>query len=317
MTIKPLTNAYNAKDFIETAEGLLFAVVVSGIEEEKILCFLRYAYQKNGWKKQTTEQANQLLKQNYPNYLHYSNKLDAHLHAVPVDNIIKHYQPKQRLQELLKSSHTLDSIEQNVIQLVHLFQQQQVDLTQLGITGSILLGVQNQQSDIDLVCYERSTFQQCRQLIAKLIKQNSLQALSENDWQESWQRRDCMLNFADYVWHEQRKYNKGIIANRKFDISFIDTEPLTIPEYQKKGSLNLQCKVLDDSYAFDYPAKFIIDHPTIQSVVSFTATYNGQAQRGEIIEVAGMLEQSSEELRIVVGSSREAIGEYIKVIHEK
>jgi len=317
MTVKPLTNAFYAKDFIETAEGLLFAVVVSGVEQEKILCFLRYAYQQNGWKKQTTEQANQLLNQYYPNYLHYSHKLDAHLHAVPVDNIIKHYQPKQRLQELLKCTQLLHSVERDVIQLLQLFQQHSIDLTHLGITGSILLGVQNQQSDIDLLCYERDTFQQCRQLIAMLIKQNSLQALSDNDWQESWQRRDCTLNFADYVWHEQRKYNKGMIANRKFDLSFIDPEQLAIPEYQKKGSINLQCKVLDDSYAFDYPAKFIIDHPTIQSVVSFTATYNGQAQRGELIEVAGMLEQSSEELRIVVGSSREAFGEYIKVIHEK
>jgi predicted nucleotidyltransferase len=31
-----------AKDFIETAEGLIFAVVERGVEDGKALCFLRY-----------------------------------------------------------------------------------------------------------------------------------------------------------------------------------------------------------------------------------------------------------------------------------
>jgi hypothetical protein len=78
----------------------------------------------------------------------------------------------------------------------------------------------------------------------------------------------------------------------------------------------LQCKVIDDAHAFDYPAEFKIDHPQISSIVSFTATYTGQAVTGEMIEVAGVLEQSEHGVkRIVVGSSREALGEYIKVIH--
>ena len=68
------------------------------------------------------------------------------------------------------------------------------------------------------------------------------------------------------------------------------------------------------SGAFDYPAEFKIDHAQIKSVVSFTATYNGQAINGETIEVSGLVEQNSQGVkRIVVGSSREAYGEYIKV----
>jgi len=33
-----------AKDFIETAEGLIFALVAPGLEEGKALCFLRYVH---------------------------------------------------------------------------------------------------------------------------------------------------------------------------------------------------------------------------------------------------------------------------------
>ena len=40
-----------SKDFIETAEGLRFAVVVNGIEQDKVLCFLRYMHTSEGWLK--------------------------------------------------------------------------------------------------------------------------------------------------------------------------------------------------------------------------------------------------------------------------
>ena len=81
------------------------------------------------------------------------------------------------------------------------------------------------------------------------------------------------------------------------------------------GNVVLQCRVIDDEYAFDYPAVFKIDHHELDAVVCFTATYTGQAVKGELIEVSGQIERSSTGIkRIVVGSSREANAEYIKVI---
>jgi predicted nucleotidyltransferase len=62
---------FNAKDFIETAEGLIFAVVEEGLEQGRVLCFLRYARHASGWKKYSTGQANSLLKSTFPEYLYY------------------------------------------------------------------------------------------------------------------------------------------------------------------------------------------------------------------------------------------------------
>jgi predicted nucleotidyltransferase/beta-phosphoglucomutase-like phosphatase (HAD superfamily) len=321
-----------AKDFIETTEGLIFAVVEQGLEDGKVLCFLRYVRGSSGWKKLATEQANQLLQQQYPDYLHYSTVLDAHLHAVAVERVARHHQPKHRLQQLMQASrHDIArngvyaasqpgagaaAVEQDLQRLCRLFEQHGLDLAQIGITGSLLIGVQNLKSDIDLVCYGRDVFHQCRAITRRLIEQGHLQALNDQDWQQSYERRSCDLSLDEYVWHERRKCNKAVINGRKFDLNFIDhgasPEPIA---YQKCEPITLQCKVIDDVYAFDYPAEFKIDHHQISSVVSFTATYTGQAIAGEIIEVSGVLEQSEHGVkRIVVGSSREAHGEYIKVI---
>lgn len=302
-----------AKDFIETAEHLIFAVVAEGTEQDKVLCFLRYVLKNGQFQKYATTQANAFLQRHYPDYLYYSPVLDTSLHAVPIECIVKHHQPKQRLQEIL---HTIqvDAVEQDLIALCQLLQTSGLDLTQLGVTGSLLIGVQQASSDIDLVCYTREVFQQCRAVLRELIAQKAIQALSDADWQETYQRRDCALGFDDYVWHEQRKVNKAIINGRKFDLALVNAPPP--PEiYQKCGTMTLQARVIDDSGAFDYPAEFKIDHAEIQSVVSFTATYTGQAINGEIIEVSGLVEQNTQGIkRIVVGSSREAHGQYIKVL---
>jgi len=304
-----------AKDFIETAEGLIFAVVGQGMEQDKVLCFLRYVPHQQGWRKVDTDVANDFLKQHHPHYLHYSPILDASLHAVAQPKIIKHHRPKHRLQQLLNADNH-DAVEQDLVSLAKLFQQHGLDLANIGITGSLLIGVQQHGSDIDVVCYGREVFHHCRAVTTKLIALGQLQDLTEQDWQQSYQRRDCDLSFAEYVWHEQRKANKAIINGRKFDLNFIDDRAMgDSDDYQKIGPINLQCQVIDDTYGFDYPAVFKIDHEHIDSIISFTATYTGQALRGETVQVSGMLEQSSQgRKRIIVGSSREARGEFIKVV---
>jgi predicted nucleotidyltransferase len=206
-------------------------------------------------------------------------------------------------------------VERDFIALCQLLHVNGLDLSHCGVTGSLLIGVQQASSDIDLVCYNLDVFQHCRAIVRELITRDVLQELSDTDWQQSYQRRDCELSFADYLWHERRKFNKAVINGRKFDLNLINPSSAPVNHYQKCGAITLQCRVLNDTAAFAYPAEFIIDHPHIHSVVSFTATYTGQAVNGELIEIAGVVEQDAHGIkRIVIGSSREAHGEYIKVI---
>jgi uncharacterized protein len=322
--MQPLTNPYLPKDFIETAEGLVFAVVQSGTEtsdgQEKVLCFLRYIKQDNeqngSWQKLSTEQANTYLKNQHPEYLYHSAILDAQLHAFATTRIIQHHKCKDRLQQVLLS-HQRDKVEKDLIDLCSLFQQNGLDLAQAGVTGSILIGAQKQDSDIDLVFYRREAFHNARAITADLIGKQQLGSLGDKDWNEAYARRSCTLSLEEYVWHERRKFNKALINGRKFDLNFvaetIKAEPVI---YQKLGEVTLQCKITEDHYSFDYPALYSIDHDSIRAAVCFIATYTGQAFIGETVEISGLLEQADDgSKRIVVGSSREAPGEYIKVIH--
>ncbi|MCF6251133.1 MAG: hypothetical protein L3J75_07685 [Methylococcaceae bacterium] len=308
-----------AKDFIETSEGLVFAVVESGLEQGKVLCFLRYIKSDNQWQKLNTDQANHFLTENYPQYLYYSSYKQAHCHGVALEGVFRHHSPRTRLKNILADT-TTDEVETDLITLCQLYKKNGFDFNHAGVTGSILIGAQKYGSDIDLVFYSREAFNLAREITQKLITQGACSELSDKHWLESFDRRSCDISYSEYLWHEQRKFNKAVINERKFDLTFVSETPLecALMHYTKLGPVLLKAQVVDDSLAFDYPAEFSIQHKNIKSIVSYTATYTGQAKTGEWVEVAGQLEQASDGTkRIVVGSSREAIGEYIKVIDEK
>ncbi|HQJ62015.1 MAG TPA: DNA polymerase subunit beta, partial [Methanothrix soehngenii] len=70
--------------------------------------------------------------------------------------------------------------------------------------------------------------------------------------------------------------------------------------------------VTDCEFAFDSPAIFRLDHPEVKEILCFTHTYAGQALPGERIEAKGVLEETANGLRLVVGTTREARGEWIR-----
>ena len=77
------------------------------------------------------------------------------------------------------------------------------------------------------------------------------------------------------------------------------------------GKKKIEAKVTDASLAFDSPAVYEVEHESVSRVLSFTHTYSGQALEGETIEACGICEHHGDELWLVVGTTREARGEYI------
>ncbi len=303
------------RDFIETPERLIFAVVDGRIEDGRVLCFLRYAPAAGKLRKMGTEAANALLAAQFPAYLYASRQLDTRLHGVPLPRIRRHYRPGERARELLREPPG-DAQEEQAIRLLKLLGGRGLDLDSVGVTGSLLIGAQTPASDLDLVIYGREAFFQARNVIRHAIEAGILDALDEASWREAHGRRGCELGFEDYLWHERRKFNKGLIHGTKFDITLLgENPPAEAGPVRKLGVRVIRAKVVDDRHAYDCPAIYRLDHPEIEVALSFTQTYAGQAEAGETVEISGLLEQAESGRRhIVVGTSREAPGEYIKVL---
>ena len=302
------------REYVETPEGLVFAVVAGDLEQGTILCFLRYLRSANGLIKYTTDEADKLLADKFPRYLYYSSLRDVHLHGVHQDRVSKHFRPREGLFRIRRrSSH--DAVEAQLLVLLDQLDGAGLNINNFGVTGSLLIGAQNADSDIDLVVYGRESFFETRRALGRLLESGCIERLNEDLWRKAYQKRGCALSYREYIWHEQRKLNKVSVGGIKVDLSLVAEESVDHANTGKKmGARKLEAVILEDRFSFDHPAVYSIRHKNVSEIVSFTPTYSGQAKKGERIEAHGILEQSPEGTRrLVIGSSREACGEFIRV----
>ena len=307
----------NPKDYV-LSSGCYGAIVSHHTEDNKVLVTIRYIKDNSGeTKKYSYEAATEYLKQHKPDYLFHSKALDVNIHAIPIDEIEEIYKPAETVNKLTKITNK-DRKQAAAISAYELILESGIDANYLGITGSLMLGLHNEDSDIDMVVYDHESFHRIRYFLTEKMDNHHELKLSDEMWLDSYSRRNCEISFSEYVFHEQRKYNKFCINNTKVDISLVSDEGDSIIEigpFIKKGREKIRAEIIDDMHAFDLPARYYIDNARIPEIVCHTATYIGQAFNGEKIEATGMVEVDQEgNQRLVIGTSREAKGEYIKVV---
>jgi uncharacterized protein len=328
------------RDFIYTTDDLFFATTSYLHPEDRVLSFLRYIpnsqgeRSKNGqsYSKVDSEQAYSFLKENYSEYLFDCDNTQVQMMGVPIDRIKEILRPNERLQDIIKSE-TSEPLLQNVITIAQTFHEQaEIPYESLGISGSILPGLYDpSKSDIDFVVYGLANHRRAMQLFNKIKDHGIFHSIGDDYWERIYDKRikDSTLSFEEFCWYENRKNNRGVIESTLFDIlatkewdeikgTYGDTT------YQPLGQITVEGTVSNALAAFDNPAIYevtdvkIIDGPEvpITKIASFTHTYSGQAVEGEEIIARGKLEKvlgPEESYRVIVGTTRESLNEYIKL----
>lgn len=305
---------FHPRDFIETHEGLIFAVVDRQPDAGRVLCFLRYRREGGHPVKLGTAEANAWLAAHAPRYLYQSERLAAALHGVMPGAIHHHYRPRERVAALLTNP-PRDAIEAKARRALAILLAGGLAPEVIGLTGSLLIHAQHPASDIDFVLYDRAAFHRARAIVREAIATGELTGLTPEAWREAYDRRGCALTFDEYLWHERRKHNKGLCEGVKFDLTLVaDREEEPAGPVRKLGRVRVTTTVSDAERAFDFPACYGLAHPDIAEALSFSHTYAGQALAGERVDMAGQLEETAAGARrIVIGSTREASGEYLRV----
>lgn len=296
------------RDFIEDPEGRLYAVAAYD-NRERAGCILRYLPDPSGervdqegkrYHKLEFEEAFAYILREKPEYA------DS-IQRIPVEDIRKVLKPEDEIGAIARRN-------TRVARLVSIF-----DLPEktYGCTGSLLVGLENDRSDIDLVVYGRMFFT-ARELLRFAIKKGRIDPISDDMWENIYRKRNPELSLDDFLIHEKRKWNRGQIENVYFDILFTRSykalHPLPVTKGPSCGVVTIKATVTDASLAFDSPAVYLIDHEEVSKVLSFSHTYSGQAIAGELIEARGICEEHYGEKWLIVGTTRDARGEYIRSI---
>jgi predicted nucleotidyltransferase len=300
------------RDFIE-CDGLL-AAVTSVVHPEGPAVTPRYLRQGPVLRKLDTAAAQALVAARHPAWLVPSDLLGIEVVLVPSHAIAHVYRPEDRARSLLAGDarHPVESCAQRALAALA---EQGVPTDRMGLTGSLLVGAVHAASDIDVVTYGRAAFAAARAALARLVNAGRWSAPGAAGWRDAWQRRGAPGDVEGYVRHERRKGTKAMVDGVRLDLSLLqDPAEGTAehPPYRKLGRLELEARVTDASGAFDYPARYAVEHPDVGTLVSYTATYAGQAEAGEWVRASGWLEEDGGGARrLLVGTSREATGEFL------
>ncbi|MBP2132959.1 putative nucleotidyltransferase [Methanomicrobium sp. W14] len=293
------------RDFIEDTDGRLYAVSVYD-NDQKAGCVLRYVPDENGermssdgtrYKKYDFEQAFGYIRKYKPEYLDI-------VHRVPYDDIKRVLKPDEEIDKVTAR-------DKRVKKLAGIFG---VPKGTYGCTGSLLCGLENESSDIDMVVYGDFWFTAQKNL-KMAVEEGRVGALSEDLWKKVYNKRVPEIDYDTFVLHEMRKWNRGEINGTYFDLLFTRgydrLNSVVVNKGKVCGKKTVEGMVTDASFSFDSPALYCIDNPEVSKVLSFTHTYSGQAKKGEVIEACGVLEDHGSEKWLIVGTTREAKGEYI------
>ncbi|HNX17702.1 MAG TPA: nucleotidyltransferase domain-containing protein [Methanoregula sp.] len=293
------------RDFVEDPDGWLYAVSTYDNEKD-IGCVLRYVPDDEGgrvtpfgrrYRKYDFEDAYGKIAREKPAY-------SGLVQRIPAKDLRRVIKPDLEIPRIARA-HT------RVKKLLDLFQLPQ---GAVGCTGSLLCGLENETSDIDMVVYGKHWFT-AQALVKKGIADGRIEGMSPEMWRKVYEKRKPEISYEVFVLHEQRKYNRGQIEGTYFDIlytrSYDNLAGAPAGKGEVLGKQTITAKVTDASLAFDNPAVYTVEHESVTKVLSFTHTYSGQALKGETIEACGVLEQHGRERWLIIGTTREARGEYI------
>ena len=303
------------RDFFITKQNWIFSVVSYDLGEEEVKCLLRYIPDDRG--ERVAERGRYRKLDFYESYVflgrHCPTYVKGGMQVVP----------KEDIREILRPDDELPLIAEREEQVQSIFEllRNRIQRDRIGITGSYLCGLNSEFSDLDFVLYGLLNFNIAREVIEAAVKEGILVEINDAVWRRIYNKRQPELSYNRFVAHEQRKKNRGAIGDTYLDILYTrdreEIKQLDMRNYEigeRVGYAKITAEVKDASFSFDNPAIYEIEHPEISKVLSFTHTYVGQALAGEKIEARGVIERTKHELRLVVGTTRDAKGEWIRTL---
>ncbi len=297
------------RDFFETLDGWIFAVA-DYRQADGLRSLLRYVPDPAGeracggtrYRKMAFDPAFEFLRRERPEYV-------RDLHVVPQEDVLQLFRPSEGLKAVAERDPRVNKI-------VDILSDGGVPKEEMGITGSMLVGLEAPTSDIDFVVYG-PWWWKARDIIAAAKEEGQIQELDQLTWKKIYAKRKPETSFEEFLLHEKRKGNRGMVDGTYFDLLFVRDWSQIGPEIpasapRQRGRSRIVARVADAEFSFDSPAIFRLENERVSEIFCYSHTYAGQALAGETVEACGVLEESADCLRLVVGTTREARGEWIR-----
>jgi len=216
-------------DLIETFDGNIFDVKGLVHPLDRIIAFIRFTPDSKGERKRGNvcykkvyplQERYELLQQKFPQYLVFDSVFDEQLCEVPVEMVKKHYEPARYLGKL-RHKRDLQELERQTLGFAHLLKRKgNVEWETLGVSGSLLVGLQTSTSDIDLIVYGSDNCRRVYGTLKSLVRgeDSRVKSYSRRELEPlfDFRSRDTDMEFEDFVRTESRKVLQGKFHQRDY-----------------------------------------------------------------------------------------------------
>uniref|UniRef100_A0A7C2VGU8 Polymerase nucleotidyl transferase domain-containing protein n=1 Tax=Ignisphaera aggregans TaxID=334771 RepID=A0A7C2VGU8_9CREN len=222
---------------------------------------------------------------------------------VPLSDIEHIYNPIQRARELLESTpedSVLADVRNMVLDLV-----EATGVKDIGVSGSVLVGLHREDSDIDIVVYGIDNSRRVYRYLSEVVdKDPRYRRYSADDVLGLYLRRsaETPIPFDQVLKQESRRVLEGFFGRREYFVRLLKY-PWEEPSYgsyvcSKLGKAVLRLRVLDASEAMLTPCRYaveVVEHvdgvrADVVEVYSLRGRFAEVAREGDIVIARGTVE---------------------------
>jgi len=313
-------------DYIETVEGLLFAVKGVHHPPGLTIAYLRYIPNPKGERVRNgrrydrlydLEHTEDILRRSFPHYLNRIENKSLTLQSVPSQYISRRYDPREKLREIIEKPE--GDLQKTIAKLAESLQNKGVTRDAMGVSGSLVINLAGSDSDVDLIVYGMENGRKAYESLKELRREtNWITAYDEETvTRVVWSRwTDSGLDLKMLGSSEVQKILHGRVDNRDYFFRLLKLpQEVEIEDHSRPLSVvRLTAKITDAEAAIYAPCSYSIKDceyldshglPIPSQLLSYRGKFTEQAEKGDLVEVRGTLEEvvirGERSFRVILG----------------
>ncbi|MBC8224883.1 hypothetical protein H8E65_09850 [Candidatus Bathyarchaeota archaeon] len=313
-------------DYIETVEGLLFAVKGVHHPPGLTIAYLRYIPNPEGERVRNGRRYDRLydldhtediLRRNFPQYLNRIANKSLTLQSVPSKHIVKRYDPREKLREIIEKPE--GDLQKTIAKLAESLQNKGVSCKTIGVSGSPLIDLAGADSDVDLIVYGMENGRKAYEILRELRRDTDWITAydEENVTRVVWSRwADSGLDLKKLVSSEVQKILHGRVDSRDYFFRLLKLPPEVEIEDDSRplSVVRLIARITDAEGGIYAPCSYLIkdceyldshELPIASQLLSYRGKFTEQAEKGDLVEVRGTLEEvvirGKSSFRVILG----------------
>ncbi len=287
--------------FIKTSDNLIFEVKGVIHPHDRIIAYVRYVPNSDSSFRKIYDlrEREEYLSNGFLGYLWFSKTHGRILQAVPHKKIVQVLNPIEHMDQIRNDKSALSIATSNLVEL--LIDNTGIDRTEIGVTGSQLVGVATETSDIDLVVYGEST---CRKFYNRLRK-NFDKIPSLERYEGELLDAHVLFRWGNLTEYqellnriESTKILQGVFESHQFFIRLVK-RPQDVGEIfgqivtENLKTREVHCSVINNRNSIFTPCTYQVeslDLPKLKQLVSYRGRFTEQVSSDMSVRARGRLE---------------------------